>query len=236
MRSSHNYLPRARPATIAIISFAYFVIAVVVLHFLNPAYDLIKSFEGNYDLGSYQFLIASTFFALGLGSLALVIGLYQKMSRSAGLLIGLLSLGIWGLGIISAGIFPANEGGSTVPHMTTVLLAGIFPVNVMAYPETSFSFIHILAILWSLLSLTFATFSLSWRFKQEEKWRFIHPLSSFIALVMIAASIFLFQAMFLRFYTEVAGLSLKLLTFGGLLWLFLTANRLLFIVEESSSN
>ena len=229
MRTLLKYLPKVRLATFAIISFAYFVVTVAVLYFLNPEYDLIKSFEGNYDLGSYQFLIASTFFSLGLGSFTLVIGLSQKMSRSTGSLIGLLSLGIWGLGI-----FPANEPGSTVPHVTTALLAGIFPVDVVAYPETSFSFIHILVILWSLFSLTFATIHLSRHFKQEEKWRPIYPISSFIAVVMIAASFFLFQALFLRLYTEIAGFSLNLLSFAGLLWLFLIAARLLFIVQKSS--
>src|SRR5215210_4785452 len=105
-------------ATVALIGFTYFVIAVVVLYFLNPAYDLISSFKGNYDLGSYEFLIASTFFGLGWGSLALVLGLYQGMSQSMGSWFGLLLLGIWSVGIFIAGIFPANEGGSTVPHIT----------------------------------------------------------------------------------------------------------------------
>jgi hypothetical protein len=186
MKSSANYLSKTQPATIALIAFAYFVIAVTALYFLNPAYSLIRSFTGNYDLGAYELLIASTFFSLGLGSLALVIGLCQGMAQSARSWIGLLLLGIWGVGMLMAGIFPADDGGSTVPHMTTVLLAGIFHVEVQATPETVFSFIHIIAILGSLFSLSLAAIVLSWRFKHEEKWRSIYRFSLILALVMIA--------------------------------------------------
>ena len=210
MKSS-IYSSKPQTSTIALIGFAYFVIAVVTLYFLNPAYDLISSFEGNYDLGSYEFLVASTFFGLGLGSLALVIGLYQGMSRSVGSWIGLLLLGIWSVGILIAGIFPANEG------------------------ETTFSFIHILAILGALFSLTLAAIVLSWRFKREERWRSTYRFSLTLALAMIAASILLFQAIFLYFHTEFYGFSLKFLTFSSLFWLFLIATRLRFVVVKSVS-
>ena len=237
MKSSANYLSKVQPATIALIAFAYFVIAVTALYFLNPGYGLIRSFTGNYDLGAYEFLIASTFFSLGLGSLALVIGLYQGMAQSARSWIGLLLLGIWGVGMLMSGIFPANDGGSTVPHMATVLLAGVFPVEVQATPETVFSFIHIIAILGSLFSLSLAAIVLSWRFKHEEKWRSIYRFSLILALVMIAASILLFQTIFLFVRTEFDGfsLSLKLLTYSSLLWLFLIATRLRFVVVKSVS-
>jgi hypothetical protein len=236
MKSSASYLSNAQPATIALIAFAYFVISVTALYFLNPAYSLIRSFVGNYDLGVYEFIIASTFFSLGLGSLALVIGLYQGMPQSARSWIGLLLLVIWGMGMLIAGIFPANDGGSTVPHMITVLLAGVFPVEVQATPETVFSFIHIIAILGSLFSLSLAAIVLSRRFKHEEKWRSIYRFSLILALVMIAASILLFQAIFLFIRTEFwFSLSLKLLTFSSLLWLFLIATHLRFVVVKSVS-
>jgi Protein of unknown function (DUF998) len=230
MKPSANYLSRLQPETIALIGFAYFLFAVVALYFLNPSYNLLISFQGGYDPGSYEFLIASTFFSLGLGSLALVIGLYQGMSRSATSLIGLVFLAIWGVGMLIAGIFPANEGGGTLPHMTTVLIAGILPVEVEAYPETTFSFTHILAILVSFFSLTLAAILLSWRFKHEEKWCSIHPLLLILALVMMGASLSLFPVIFLTIHTEFAGFSLELLTFSGLLWLFLTAILLRFMV------
>jgi hypothetical protein len=99
------------------------LIVVTALYFLNPSYSLFRSFAGTYDLGSYEFLIASTFFSLGLGALALVIGLYRGITQSPRTRKGLILLGIWGVGMLLTGIFPANEAGGTLPHMTTVLVA-----------------------------------------------------------------------------------------------------------------
>ena len=104
-----------------------------------------------------------------------------------------------------------------------------------AYPETTFSFIHILAILGALFSLTLAAIVLSWRFKREERWRSTYRFSLTLALVMIAASILFFQAIFLYFHTEFYGFSLKFLTFSSLFWLFLIATRLRFVVVKSVS-
>lgn len=234
MKSSANHSSKVQPATIAIIGFAYFVIAVTALYFLNPSYNLLRSVFGNYDLGSYEFLIASTFFSLGLGSLALVIGLYQGMSQSVRSSIGLIFLGIWGAGMLIAGIFPANDGGSTVPHITTVLIAGIFPVEVQATPETVFSFLHIIAILGSLFSLSLAAICLSWRLKLDEKWRPIYPLAFILALLMLTASILVDSVLFLPSFSDriiftVIGIVI------GLLWLFLVAARLRFIVFSAVS-
>lgn len=241
MKSSANYLSKVQPATIALIAFAYFVIAVTALYFLNPAYSLIRSFAGYYDLGAYEFLIASTFFSLGLGSLALVIGLYQGMEQSARSWIGLLLLGIWGVGMLMSGIFPANDGGSTVPHMTTVLIAGIFPVEVQATPETVFSFIHIIALIGSLFSLSLAAILLSRRLKQDKEWRPFYRLALILVLLMIAASILFISVLFFPallghlghinpFIFIVIGIVL------GLLWLFLMAARLRFIVASPVSH
>lgn len=237
MKSSISYSANAPAATIALISFAYFVIAVVALHFLNPSYTLTSSMVGNYDLGSYELLIASTFFSLGLGSLALVLGLFQVMLPAVRSRIGLLLLGIWGVGIFIAGIFPANEAGSTVPHMTTVLIAGIFPVEVEAYPETEFSFMHILAILGSFFSLTFAAILLSWGFKQDERWRRFHPLSLFLALVMLAVLILSFPLFFSRL-VSLFDIIFNPMFFAltgvmvGILWLILAAIHLRYGVSK----
>ena len=244
MKSSSSFSANARAPTIAIIGFAYFVIAVVALYFLNPSYTLANSMAGNYDLGSYEFLIVSTFFALGVGSLALMFGLFQVMLLIVRSRIGLFLLGIWGVGVFLAGIFPSNEPGSTVTHMTTVLIAGIFPVEVDAHPETAFSFMHIFAILGSFLSLTFAAILLSMSFKKDERWRHFHSLSLILALVMLAALIFYlplfppqlmvimssFNIIFNPMFFVLTGVKI------GILWLILAAIRLRYVVTDSDSN
>lgn len=232
MKSSRKS-SKPQAASAALIGFACFVAAVVALYFLNPAYDLVHSFEGNYDPGAYDFLVACTFFALGLASLALAIGLNQRFPRSAGTRVGLFLLGMWSLGIFLAGIFPAAEGGATLPHLTTVLIAGIFPVQVLASPETTFGFIHVLAVLAGQFGLTLAALVLSWRFRREEDWRSTFPFSLTLALAMAAGSIVFFPAILFGFHTEFYRPGWNFLTFAGLFWLFLIAIRLHLMVGKS---
>jgi hypothetical protein len=241
MKSTANHSSRVQPATIALASFAYFVLAVVSLYFLNPAYDLLKSFAGNYDLGSYEFLIASTFFSLGVGSLVLAIGLYRGMAPSVCPWTGLLLLGIWAVGMLAAGIFPANEAGGTLPQLTTVLIAGIFPVVTEAVPDTIYGYIHIFALVGSLFSLSPAAILLAPRFKQDEEWRPIYRLALILALLMIAASILFITVLFAPdllghsgFIGPVTFIVIGIVT--GQLWLFLVAARLRFIVTSLRSS
>lgn len=244
MNSSANSTFKVQPATVSIIAFAYFLVVVIALYFLNPSYSLFRSFAGTYDLGSYEFLIASTFFSLGLGALALAAGLCREMTQTARSWMGLILLSIWGVGMLLAGIFPANNVGSTVPHMTTVLVAGIFPVEMQATPETLFSFLHIFAILGSLFSLSFAAILLSRRFKQDDNWQAIHRLAFLIALLMLASSsLFFLRGFFnvLPFYSRLYDLGINfdqahiifLGTVIGLLWLFIVTVRLQFIVVKT---
>ena len=232
-----------QPAPVAIIAFAYFLMVVMALYFLNPSYSLFRSFAGTYDLGSYEFLIASTFFSLGFGALALAIGLYRGITQSARSGMGLILLGIWGVGMLLAGIFPANEPGSTVTHVTTVLIAGIFPIEVQATPETLFSWLHIFAILGSLISLSLAAFLLSRRFKQDDNWQPIQRLAILLALLMLASSILVFLRGFfytLPLYSRLYDLGFNfdqvhiifVGTMIGLLWLLLVTVRLQFIVVK----
>ena len=237
MKSSTSYSANATAATIAILALAYFVIAVVALYFLNPSYTLANSIVGNYDLGSYEFLIASTFFALGVGSLALVPGLFRVMSPSIRSWMGLLLLGIWGVGMVIAGIFPANEGGSTVPHMTTVLLAGILPVQVEAYPETKFSFLHLLTILGAFFSLAVASTLLSWEFKPSESSQRFRSVARILALLTLALAVlfiplFLYPSL-LSYTTFNAGFFVLIGVQIGIVWLILTAAWLRFVDHGS---
>lgn len=200
----------ARIATIAVVGIAYFLIAVIALHFLRPDYDPVSRWVSEYAVGSYGFLMTSAFFGLSLGSLALVIGLYQGVSRSGRSWIGLLLLGIWGVGILIAGIFPGDLRGA---------------------PETISGNIHDLASLLSFFSLIAATILLSRRFKQDERWRPFHRSAFILSLVILAT----FIGFFLTAGTEFVGLSQRIFIVTFLIWLLLTAARLRFVTIGSVS-
>ena len=200
----------ARIASIAIVGISYFLTAVIALHFLRPDYDPVSRFVSEYAIGQYGFLMTSAFFGLSLGSLALVIGLYQEVSRSVRSWIGLILLGIWGVAI---------------------LIAGIFPTALKGAPATTSDNIHALASLVSFLSLIPATILLSRRFKQDEKWRPFHHSALILSLVILGT----FIGFFLTFETEFAGLNQRIFIATFLIWLLLTAARLRFIALASFS-
>jgi len=200
----------ARIATIAVVGIAYFLIAVVALHFLRPDYDPVSRFVSEYAVGSYGLLMTSAFFGLSLGSLALVIGLSQGVPRSGRSWIGLVLLGIWGVG---------------------VLIAGIFPTDLRGAPETISGNIHNLASLLSFLSLIAATILLSRRFKQDERWRPFHRSSLILSLVILAT----FIGFFLTGGTEFVGFSQRIFIVAFLIWLLLTAARLRLVTIGSVS-
>jgi hypothetical protein len=115
---------------------------------------------------------------------------------------------------------------------------------VQATPETSFSWLHIFAILGSLLSLSLAAFSLSRRFKQDNNWQPIQRLAFLLALLMLASSIlFILRGFSPEFplYSRLYDLGINfdqvhILFIGtviGLLWLILVAVRLQFIVVKT---
>jgi hypothetical protein len=112
---------------------------------------------------------------------------------------------------------------------------------VLATPETSFSWLHLFAIIGSLISLSLAAILLSRRFKQDENWRPIHRVALLLALLMLASSILFFLRGFspeLPLYSRLYDLGINfdqvhILFIGtviGLLWLFLVVVRLQFIV------
>lgn len=213
--SSHNLPSTTHPAkqvtriaTFAIVGFAYFLVVVVALHFLRPDYNPIRRLVSEYAVGPYAFLMTSAFFGLTLGSLALIIGLFQDLSRTWRSRIGLFFFGIWAAGI---------------------LIAGIFPIGDKIVLNTSSGHIHYLASVSSFFSLVFATLLLSWHFNQDEKWSSFHRPALILSVLMLLALI----GFFLSANTAYSGLSQRILIVIFLTWLLLTAVRLRHLATRS---
>lgn len=88
-----------RTANIALAGIAYYVIVFIALHFLRPDVNPISQFTSDYSFGPFRILMVTAYFSMSLGSLALVIGLYQGISQQARSLFGLIFLGVWILSI-----------------------------------------------------------------------------------------------------------------------------------------
>src|SRR5215204_6798797 len=193
----------ARIATVAIVGVAYFVVIIVVLHFLRADLNPIRRPTSEYAVGPYGFLMTSAFFSMSLASFALVIGLHQGISQRARSQVGLGLLGIWAVGVLIAMSFPIDPEGA---------------------PQTISGTIHRINGPLAFLSLTAGTILVSRRFKQDGLWRPIHRTAVILSLVMLAA----FIANFLNIATAsgFAGLCQRIFLVAFVTWFLLTAARL----------
>src|SRR5687767_1864517 len=99
-------------AYVTIFSVIYFAVAIALLHVLRTDYDPGYRFLSEYVIGPYGELMRSTFFVLGVGSLALSFGLWRSVSSKLRFLPGLLLLVIWAFAVFLAGIYTADLQGS----------------------------------------------------------------------------------------------------------------------------
>jgi hypothetical protein len=190
-------------ATMALVGVAYFVVAIIVLHFLRPDLNPIQRPTSEYAVGPYAWLMTSAFFSLSAASWALIIGLYQGVAQPARSRIGLGLLGVWAVGLLIAMLFPTDPGG------VALTITGM--IHQSAGPPT-------------FLSLTAGMILVSWRFKQSEKWRPFHRP----ALILSAVFLLAFVATFLSFVTGsgLLGLAQRIALATAVVWISLTATRL----------
>ena len=87
--------------TVALAGIAYFVVIIVVLHFLRPDVHPISRPTSEYAVGAYGYLMTSAFFSMSLASWALIIALYQGVPTPDA---------------ISDGIEYVGNMGSRAPH------------------------------------------------------------------------------------------------------------------------
>jgi hypothetical protein len=104
-------------AFIALISITYFVIGLIILHFLRSDINPVKQATAYYAVGAHRFIMTSVFFSVFVASVALLIGFYQGIMASARSNLGLVLLGLWSAGVLVALCFPINPEGvpMTIP-------------------------------------------------------------------------------------------------------------------------
>jgi hypothetical protein len=188
---------------VAIAAITYFVVIIVILHFLRPDLDPIRQPTSEYAVGPYGFLMTSAFFSMSLASWALIVGLYQGISQPVRSQVGLGLLGMWGVGVLIAMLFPIDPEGS---------------------PQTVAGTIHRINGPLIFLCVTVGTILLSRRFKQDENWRLIYHPALLLSLVMLAA----FILTFLSFAAQLGftGLMQRIHLTALVPWMLLTTTRL----------
>lgn len=201
----------SRLATVAIAGVAYFVVMIVALHFLRPDLNPIHQPTSRYAVGPYGFLMTTAFFSLSMAKFALVIGLSQGVSHSARSRLGLGLLGLGGVG---------------------VLIAMIFPMDVEGAPQTLAGAIHNISGPLTFLSLTTGLILVSRRFKQDDRWRPFYRAALVLSLILLAG----FVATFLSFVTQSGflGLAQRIMLAALVTWMVLTAARFRSVAPRSA--
>lgn len=202
--STANLSPNLRRiANIALAGIAYYIIVFIALHFLRPDVNPIRQFTSDYSFGPFRILMITAYFSMSLGSLALVIGLYQGIAQQARSLFGLVFLGVWAVGLIIAGIFPLD------PNAAEQTIAGtIAQVNAPLH----------------VLSLAVGAILISRLFKHDDQWRSLHGAALTLSLIMLI--LFIVVGITTATGAEIAGFGQRFFIAATLTWLSLTAARL----------
>ena len=188
-------------AWVGIAGTVFFTLAVIGLHFLRPDYNPVTRFMSEFAVGRYGYVMTIAFFALGLGSLALALGIRRGVAPSRAKSAGSFLLGIFGIGVFLAGIFPTDLQGS---------------------PATTAGTIHDTASLISFVVLISAIFLNSRGFKRDLAWTSYHAAS----LVMGFAALVTFVLFFISFNSGWLGIGQRAFAAVILLWLLSTGVRL----------
>ncbi|MGZ3618807.1 MAG: DUF998 domain-containing protein [Ktedonobacteraceae bacterium] len=152
---------------LAIGGIVYFVVVVVVLHFLRPEYNLFNHAVSNYAVGSFGYLKTSAFYVLALGGFSLALSLFRIIALTKLSLVAILLLCLASSGIVVMGIFPGDA-------------------HALHPPATITGVVHWAAAGVSFLSIMIAAFLLAVSFKTDERFQRFERLCFIFALAMVS--------------------------------------------------
>jgi uncharacterized membrane protein len=185
-------------AFISLCSLVLFVIIIVSFHFLRPDKNMLSCFLSEYAVGDYGWLMTIAFYALAFAAAMLFRGLLlnTKSSKTSN-----ITLSIFCMGILLAGIFPTDIPG--VP------------------PPTPHGLIHAIAGLFAFISLGISILAWGFVFKKNENWKSFAKPSIFFG----AISLVLFIVHFVS-PISLKGLTQRILMVWDISWLFLVSRKL----------
>ena len=190
----------------------YFVVAVVVLHFLRPEYNPINHAVSNYAVGTYGYLMTAAFYVLALSVFALALGLTRSIALTYLSRVAVLVLCLASVGMVVMGIFPGD-------------------VHAQHPPATITGVIHWTAAGISFLSIMIAAFLLSSFFKMDERLQRYQRPCFLLALIMVEA-LLLYGILAL---VGLIGMGQRIYIAVCLLWLLVLAGWLWLVAMRETS-
>lgn len=187
----------------------YFFVSLVALHFLRTEYNPLSQTVSQYAVGPYGYFMTAAFYALGVGVLALALGLLQSVSPPPR--IGSSLLGVAAMAVVFVGIFPVDRGFEAMPAT---------------------EYVHDTALMIGFLSTLGAMITLSGRFAQDARWRSMGRISmalSFAAVIEFVVFIGLRNTLWIGVIQRAAIATI-------LLWQFIAASQMSFVAAGTESS
>lgn len=154
-------------ALLAIVGVAYYLSSVVAAHLLRPGIDPVSEPVSNYAVGPYGFFVGVAIFALGVGSLALTLGLRLGIAPPGRSRVGLLLLAIYGVGQLGVALFPIDAEGA----------------------QTATGLVHNIAGNVSFFCFPPAAILLSMGLGKDRRWRALERLALALSLMVLAGAV-----------------------------------------------
>ena len=189
--------------TVALVCISYFVIVIIIFHFLRPELSPIGRPTSEYAVGPYGFLMTTAFFSMSAASFSLLVGLHKGIASPAQSRIGLFLLGIWGVGVLVAMTFRIDPEGSELTTAGTI---------------------HRINGPLSFLSLTLSAFLISRSFRRDVNWQPFYHSALTLSLIMIA--MFIITGVNVTVETGFGGLCQRTFLVVFVTWFILTTLHL----------
>ncbi len=154
-----------------------FVVVLLIEGATRPGYSAWQTFGSLLSLGDQGWIQITNFIVCGLLTLGFAIGLRQVLHSGRGSIWGPILLGIFGLLLITAGIFVTDPGQGYPPG-----------VAALANP-TGHGIVHALAGLVIFVTLPIATFVITRRFLGDPNWKGWMLYSLLTGLIMLTSFI-----------------------------------------------
>ena len=150
-------------ALLTIVGIAVYLLNLAALHFLRPDVNPMLDPVSTYAVGPYGFLYTAADIGSGMAALALTLGLYLSVAPPGRSYVGLFLLGLYGVSVLLAGIFPIDVGGEA----------------------TTFGIIHNIFGNISFFGFPIGVILLSLGMGKDERWRSFRRPALAVSLVVV---------------------------------------------------
>ena len=197
-----------------------FIVVLLIEGATRPGYDAWRHFGSQLSLGEQGWEQIANFLVCGVLCVGFALGLRRALHRGRGATWGPILLGVFGLSLISAGIFVTGPALGYPPG-----------APIRSGPETLHSMLHGLSGLVAFTTLAAACFVLARRFAGNPQWRgwaLYSSLTGAVVLIsLIASNVTATLDMNGTWPSAPTGLVQRIGIIAGWIWIALLAARLL---------